>query len=972
MELQGSTPGEPERRVSAGGLFLILLIILIAAGWMFLPAYSVAGKNIPQNGQDSESTPAAKALQVLAPNNADLAIEKSHSGDLVIGSDAVFLISVTNVGTATVTGTITVNDNLPAGLTPLQAAGSGWFPCEFANQLLTCVYSNSLGVIPSGGLPPIVIAAEVGEAAAPSVTNIASLTNANDSNAANNTSIDDATVVSADLAASKTVNPASTTEGSTITFTISLVNHGPSDAGGVVLTDTLATGLTFSSSTATKGAYSPANGAWSVGNLAVGESVTLTIAATVNANTRGTDIVDATNGLTSSLFDYDVTNNTASATVRVRTTRVIGQALDLGTNAPIISATLVLTDSLSRVYTTTSVASGWFTFTDTTSNPIASGVAELVAAKSGYATADASPNIVAGVDNRQDMQLGTTNLAVTLVDGKTTVLPGDIFTYTITFSNTGSIPAEGVVISDVLPTTLRYITDTLGISLTKPIAGHYVWKLTDALDPNERISFKLRLQVAYELPSATATIKNSVRVRTSSPELVQTNNLAEDTNTATGTSNVGITISVSPSQVRTNQNATYTIRVTNSGTAPVTDVTVMDTFSSFLDLVSSTSTRGNATTNKTTRRVTVEIDVLDNNETVTITVIGKVNTNASTNTTVTNAATVTYKFGGQTFTRTSTNTSFQLNVSSTLPGTGGVEPLFSQSRLQAESDQSGIPIYLLALGSALILGLIGISALAYAFRQRRNPSEWTSWLMKMGVMFASTAILFGLAAWGFWSLAEPAQRANLLAAEHPQEIDKNPVFTYTEEPIIMPAWGVNEPEALPDFPIPTPTFQPPAEGKGPDISAINRILVPAIGLDTVVKYVPYDGLTWLIAGLHQEVAWMGDTSWPGLGGNTALAGHVTLRTGGDGPFRHLDLLAPGDEVTISTEENIYKYRVQETRVVEETDLTILQNSGDDRLTLITCTDWNGSTGFYQRRLVVFANLVETTPTNETAMAAGIH
>jgi len=36
-------------------------------------------------------------------------------------------------------------------------------------------------------------------------------------------------------------------------------------------------------------------------------------------------------------------------------------------------------------------------------------------------------------------------------------------------------------------------------------------------------------------------------------------------------------------------------------------------------------------------------------------------------------------------------------------------------------------------------------------------------------------------------------------------------------------------------------------------------------MDTVVKYVPYDGLTWLIAGLQQEIAWMGDTSWPGLG-----------------------------------------------------------------------------------------------------------
>jgi sortase A len=143
--------------------------------------------------------------------------------------------------------------------------------------------------------------------------------------------------------------------------------------------------------------------------------------------------------------------------------------------------------------------------------------------------------------------------------------------------------------------------------------------------------------------------------------------------------------------------------------------------------------------------------------------------------------------------------------------------------------------------------------------------------------------------------------------------------------------------------------------------------VPAIGLDTVVKYVPFDGLTWMIAGLHQEVAWMGDTSWPGLGGNTALAGHITLRTGGDGPFRHLDLLAAGDEITLATDQNIYLYRVVESRVVDETDLSILQSSGGSRLTLITCSDWNGTTGFYMRRLAVSAELVETTPIKAAAL-----
>jgi LPXTG-site transpeptidase (sortase) family protein len=138
---------------------------------------------------------------------------------------------------------------------------------------------------------------------------------------------------------------------------------------------------------------------------------------------------------------------------------------------------------------------------------------------------------------------------------------------------------------------------------------------------------------------------------------------------------------------------------------------------------------------------------------------------------------------------------------------------------------------------------------------------------------------------------------------------------------------------------------------------VNRIIIPALALDTVVKYVPYDGLTWLIAGLNQEIAWMGDTSWPGLGGNTALAGHVTLRDGSNGPFRYLADLRYGDAIFVYTEKNIYEYMVSEQVNVEATDLAVLGASQESQITLITCSDWDMYTGFYTKRLVVKANLV---------------
>jgi sortase A len=168
---------------------------------------------------------------------------------------------------------------------------------------------------------------------------------------------------------------------------------------------------------------------------------------------------------------------------------------------------------------------------------------------------------------------------------------------------------------------------------------------------------------------------------------------------------------------------------------------------------------------------------------------------------------------------------------------------------------------------------------------------------------------------------------------------------------------------LPDFPIPSPVISvTPQPGEPePDASAISRIVIPALMLDTVVKYVPFDGTTWMITGLRQEIAWMGDTSWPGLGGNTGLAGHVTVAGMGDGPFRHLEELPVGELVLLYTEHNIYTYQVRESFITDEGDMTVIAPTDDAQITLITCVDWDEDNHIYLNRLVVVADLIRTEP-----------
>ncbi len=901
-----------------------------------------------------------------APDQAaqDLSISKSHQGDFQIDSTGVYSITVTNAGTDVVSGTITVTDVLAESLAPISANGSGWDPCGFTGQTMTCVYSNTAGLGTGLSLPLLRLSVDVGVTTDSVITNTVSVSNTNDALPDNNIAIDPTDIVGADLAATKSVAPASPLEGSIITYTLTTTNNGPSPATGVVMTDTLPSGITYQTSTASQGTYTNANGIWSIGSLAQGATATLRITAHVNAGTQGTTITNTTEGLRSDIYDYDQSNNTATTSFTVASvvsTQIRGRVTSNATDQPLSGALVQLLDSADESYNYTTGANGWYTFTQTITTPIATGSGTINVSRTGYVSKSATVLIVAGQSRVQDFALDNADLLITKSDGRTTIFPGSTITYTITVSNVGTVAASTVVITDVLPSQMTYITDTLDITHSVPVAHTYRWELDNSIAPNAAVRFRLRVRVANALPSPTTALTNVVRATTRTAESVTSNNASQDTNTSTGTPTPAITISVSPNQVRTNQNATYTIKVSNTGTAPMTNLSIVDTFSSFLDISSARTTQGTATVNNSTRRVTVTTDVLAADDDFTITVVGRDNSSATTNSTVTNSATLTYTFGGSNFSRTSNTVSFQIIATSTLPGTGGVELAPAEARVRAD-----VPAFL----AAFVLGILGLAALTYGLWARSRQPDWSGWSLKMGLTLLAASVLFGITAWGLRIYINrlDSDQVALLRDEYFDIPKDRPAPVHTPETIIWPGAPLQIPgselDKLPDFPIPTPTITSTTaqEGEsGPDISPVNRLIIPALALDAEVKYVPYDGLTWLIAGLRQEIAWLGDTSWPGIGGNTALAGHVTLSGGGNGPFRYLSELRYGDSIFVQTAENVYQYMVQDSTVVEQTDIAVLEPTDESRLTLITCTEWDPETGFYMKRLVVEADLIQVRP-----------
>jgi uncharacterized repeat protein (TIGR01451 family) len=83
---------------------------------------------------------------------------------------------------------------------------------------------------------------------------------------------------------------------------------------------------------------------------------------------------------------------------------------------------------------------------------------------------------------------------VTRLEQASKVIPGDIVIYTVTFSNTGSEPAENVVITNPVPRHMEYVEGTAfgpGADISFSIDGGQSWGTPDELmvtaaDGNQR------------------------------------------------------------------------------------------------------------------------------------------------------------------------------------------------------------------------------------------------------------------------------------------------------------------------------------------------------------------------------------------------------------------------------------------------------------------------------------------------------
>jgi sortase A len=145
-----------------------------------------------------------------------------------------------------------------------------------------------------------------------------------------------------------------------------------------------------------------------------------------------------------------------------------------------------------------------------------------------------------------------------------------------------------------------------------------------------------------------------------------------------------------------------------------------------------------------------------------------------------------------------------------------------------------------------------------------------------------------------------------------------------------------------------------------DGKPLGRIVVRRMGIHVIFV----QGTDWA-HDLSKGPGHYEQTSVPGLGKTTAIAGH---RTTFGAPFRKIDRLRQGDAIVLALPYGTFRYRVLSHKVVKSNDWSIIRERGFDELVLSACHPLYSAS----HRWVVFARLAEVTPSagQPYALAAG--
>ncbi len=507
--------------------------------------------------------------------SADLSITNTPSTNPVNAAAPLsFAINVSNAGPDATTGTITVSNTVPSGVTAATGSGPGWSCGALSGSVITCTSTTSISA--SSSAPPLTIAMNA-PASGPAVDSASVSAATADPNAGNNTASQSVTVNGqADLSITKNTSSAGIA-GQSMVYTIVVTNSGPSTASAVSVADPTPSGLTFvSNSGACTSSYPCA-----LGNLTNGQSATITSTYTI-APGAAASVITNTATVSSSTTDPTPTNNTA-----VKTTSITGSAnvtitksgppsaipggtitytITVTNNGPSDASSVTVTDATPA--NTTFVSN---TGACTTAFPCALDTMTAGQSKTITSTFTVDPNFTGtSIANSANVTSTTSDpnagnntatattsfgvaadLAITK-SGPASATTGSTVTYTLTITNGGPGAAANVSVSDPTPAGLTFLAT----------GGACFGGFPCALG-NLASGQSVTVTASYTVTAASGSVTNTAQVSGSTVDP----NAANDSSSVTTTIGTNACGQQPPSLIAPANGATITSPVTFSWTA---------------------------------------------------------------------------------------------------------------------------------------------------------------------------------------------------------------------------------------------------------------------------------------------------------------------------------------------------------------------------------------------------------------------
>jgi uncharacterized repeat protein (TIGR01451 family) len=299
-----------------------------------------------------------------------------------------------------------------------------------------------------------------------------------DPNPNNNTATVNLTATAlADLSLTK-IGPLTVVAGNQITWTLRAANGGFSDASNVVITDTVPAGVTITSvsmpgATCTTGvAGNPTEPTvCQLGTLpALATSATMTIVATVNPQTTGTLLNNAS--VSSATFDPNMSNNLASSSTTVNVVSAL-TVVKTATPNPVVAGTAL------SYQITVSNPLGPSTATNVTlTDPLPAG--ETFVSTGGVGTCGFQTNTNTVTCTLPNLDPGNSDVVFIYTHVNSSTPPGPL-TNMATATGTGSLPATGSVTTNVQTSADLAIVLTSDSTAYKPSTTiHYDITVTNA------------------------------------------------------------------------------------------------------------------------------------------------------------------------------------------------------------------------------------------------------------------------------------------------------------------------------------------------------------------------------------------------------------------------------------------------------------------------------------------------------------